>query len=120
MGDLLEGKTGGRRRLVREGALIGQEVAEAGNPVNEAEAGIQEEGRIGKNDEEIALREGPLSGARVTDLGAMAGSMRVTRTSRGMIRGRPLVGWARSSGPHWPRERTGSNEALDLLHRQGR
>ena len=92
MGDLLEARTGGRRRPVREGALIGREVTEAGNPVNEAEAGIQEEGRIGKNDEEIALREGPLSGARVTDLGAMAGSMRVTRTSRGMIRGRPLVG----------------------------
>ena len=120
MDDLLEGKTGDRRRLVREGTLIGQEVAEAGNPVNEAEAEVQEEGRIGKNDEEIALREGPLSGARVTDLGAMAGSMRVTRTSRGMIRGRPLVGWARSSGPHWPQEKTESNGALDLLHRQGR
>ena len=88
--------------------------------MNEAEAGIQEEGRIGKNDEEIALREGPLSGARVTDLGAMAGSMRVTRTSRGTIRGRPLVGGARSSGPHWPQEKTESNGALDLLHRQGR
>ena len=120
MDDLLEGKTGDRRRLVREGALIGREVAEAGNPVNEAEAGIQEEGRIGKNDEETALREGPLSGARVIDLDAMAGSMRVARTSRGTIRGRPLVGWARSSGPLWPQEKTESNGALDLLHRQGR
>ena len=67
-------------------------MTEAGNVVNEAEAGIQEEGRIGKNDEETALREGPLSGARVTDPGAMAGSMKVVMTSRGMIRGRPLVG----------------------------
>ena len=91
-GDLLEAKAGGRRRLVREGALIGRETTEAGNAVNEVEAGIQEEGRIGKNDEETALREGPLSGARVTDLGAMVGSMKVVMTSRGMIRGRPLVG----------------------------
>ena len=120
MGDLIEGKTGDRRRLVREGTLIGQEVAEAGNPVNEAEAEVQEEGRIGKNDEEIVLRGRPLDGARVTDLDAMVGLMKVTRTNRGTIRGRPLVGWARSSGPHWPRERTGSNEALDLLRRQGR
>ena len=92
MDDLLEARTGGRRRLGRGGALIGRGAIEARDVVNAVGAGIQEEGRIGKNDEETALREGPLSGARVTDLGAMAGSMRVTRTSRGMIRGRPLVG----------------------------
>ena len=60
--------------------------------MNEAEAGIQEEGRIGKKGEETALREGPLSGARAIDLSAMAESMRVVMTSRGMTRGKPLEG----------------------------
>ena len=115
MDDLLEGKTVDRRRLVREETPIGQEEAEV-----EAEAEVQEEGRIGKIDEETVLRGRPLGGARVTDLGATVGSMRVTRTNRGTIRGRPLVGWARSSGPHWPQEKTESNGALDPLHRQGR
>ena len=82
--------------------------------MNEAEAGIQEEGRIGKNDEETALREGPLSGARAIDLSAMAESMRVVMTSRGMTRGKPRAGSAHSSGPHWPQEGTGSIEVRGL------
>ena len=110
MDDLLEGKTVDRRRLVREETPIGQEEAEV-----EAEAEVQEIGRIGKIDEETVLRGRPLGGARATDLGATVGSMRVTRTNRGTIRGRPLVGWARSSGPHWPQGETGSSGARDLL-----
>ena len=70
------GKTGDRRRLVREGTPIGQEEAEV-----EAEAEVQEEGRIGKIDEETALRGGPLSGARAIDLAATVGLMRVVTTS---------------------------------------
>ena len=117
MGDLLGARIGGHPRQVRDGVQV---VREAKTVVNEVEVVTQEEGRIGKIDEETALRGGPLSGAKVIDLGATVGLMRVVMTSRGMIRGRPLVGWARSSGPHWPQERTGSNEALDLLLRRGR
>ena len=56
--------------------------------------------------------------AKVIDLDATVDLMRAAMTNRGTIRGRPLVGWARSSGPHWPQEKTGSIEARDLQHRQ--
>ena len=117
-GDLLEARTEGHRRLVRDGALVGRETTEAGNAVNEVEAGIQEEGRIGKIDEETALRGGPLSGAKVIDLDATVDLMRVAMTNRGTIRGRPLGGWARFSGPHWPQERTGLIGVPDPLRSQ--
>ena len=120
MGDLLEARSEGHRRQVRDGARVVRETTEAKTVASEVEVGIQEEGRIGKIDEETALRGGPLSGAKVIDLDATVDLMRVAMTNRGTIRGRPLVGWARSSGPHWPQERTGSNEAPDLLLCQGR
>ena len=41
----------------------------------------------------------------------------MTRSS-GTIRGRPLAGSARSSGPHWPREGMGSIVVLALLPRR--
>ena len=82
--------------------------------MNEAEAEIREEDRIGKSDEGIALRDDPLIGAKVIGLSAMAGLRKVVMTSRGTTRGKPLEGWARSSGPHWPQEETGSSEARDL------
>ena len=115
-GDLLGARTEGHRRQVRDGARV---VLEAKTVASEVEVVIQEEGRIGRTDEETALRGGPLSGVRVIDLDATVELMRVAMTNRGTIRGRPLVGWARSSGPHWPQEGTGSNEVRDLLPRQG-
>ena len=116
MGDLLGARSGGHRRQVRDGARV---VREAKTVANEVGVVIQEEGRIGKIDEETALRGGPLSGVRAIDLDATVDLMRVARTNRGTIRGRPLVGWARSSGPHWPRERTGSSGVPDPLRSQG-
>ena len=92
MGDLLGARSEGHRRQVRDGARVVRETTEAETVASEVEVGIQEEGRIGKIDEETALRGGPLSGARVIDLGATVGLMRVVMTSRGMIRGRPLAG----------------------------
>ena len=117
MGDLLGARIGGLPRQVRDGVQV---VREAKTVVNEAEVAIQEEGRIGKIDEETALRGGPLSGAKVIDLDATVDMMRVAMTNRGTTRGRALEGWARFSGPHWPQERTGSSEVLDPLRSQGR
>ena len=116
MGDLLGAKIGGHLRQVRDGAQV---VREAKTVANEAEVVIQEEGRIGKIGEETALRGGPLSGVKVIDLDATVDLMRVAMTNRGTTRGRPLGGWARFSGPHWPQERTGSSEVPDPLRSQG-
>ena len=84
-----EVRNGGHRRQVRDGARV---VPEAKTVASEVEVVIQEEGRIGRIDEETALRGGPLSGARAIDLSAMAESMKVVMTSRGMTRGKPREG----------------------------
>ena len=78
MGDLLGAKIGGHPRQVRDGAQV---VREAKTVASEVEVVIQEEGRIGRIDEETALRGGPLSGARAIGLAATVGLMKVVTTS---------------------------------------
>ena len=122
MGDLLGARIGGHPRRVRDGV---QDVREAKTVANEVEVVTQEEGRIGKIGEETALRGGPLNDVKVIDLDAKAidrdateDLMRVAMTNRGTTRGRPLGGWARFSGPHWPQERTGLIGVPDPLRSQ--
>ena len=85
--------------------------------VNETGAVVREEEVI---DEVIVLRRDTLHDVTLIGPDVMVDSKKGTTTSRGMIRGRPLVDSARSSGPHWPREETGSIVVLALLPRRTR
>ena len=123
MGRAREARTGGRRRQVRGdplrqvGAPVGQGTTGVASVTNETEAVNPGEGVI---DEETAQIGDSLNGAMAIGPDATVDWMKDAKTSRGTVHGKLPGGWARSSGPHWPRERTGSNEALDLLLRQGR
>ena len=123
MGEEREVRTGGRRLQVHAGLLrqigdpIGQGTIRVGSVVNGTEAVDLGAEVIG---EETAQTGDLPKGAMVIGLGATVDWTKDVKTSRGMIRGRPLEGWARSSGPHWPQGETGSTEAQDLLPRQGR
>ena len=85
--------------------------------MTEMEAGARDEEVI---DEETVLNGEPLTDVRMIEPDDMVDSTRGAMTSRGMIHGKLHAGSAHSSGPHWPQEGTGSNEARDLLPRQGR
>ena len=68
-------------------------------------------------DEETAQIGDSLNGAMAIGPDATVDWMKDAKTSRGTVHGKLPVGWARSSGPHWPQEETGSSEARDLpLH----
>ena len=78
----------------------------------ETEAVAREEEVI---DEVTVLTRGPLNDVTLIEPDVMVDSRRGTTTSRGTIRGRSHADSARSSGPHWPREETGSIVVLALL-----
>ena len=69
-------------------------------------------------DEVIVLRRDALHDMMPIGPDAMVDLKKDMTRSRGTIRGRPLVDLARSSGPHWPREETGSTVVLALLPRR--
>ena len=84
---------------------------------NEMEAGARDEEVV---DEETVPNGEPLNGVKLIEPDDMVDSRRGAMTSNGTTRGKLHAVSARSSGPHWPQEGTGSNEAQDLLPRQGR
>ena len=113
-----EARTGGHRRQVRGdplrevGAPVGQDTTGAASVTNEIEAVSPGEGMI---DEETAQIGDSLNGAMAIGPDATVDWMKDVKMSRGTIRGKPLEGWAHSSGPHWPQEKTGSIEVRGLL-----
>ena len=113
-----EVKIGGRRRtdpgelLLPGGAQVGQGMTGVVSVTTEAEAVAREEEVI---DEVTVLTRGPLNDVTPIEPDVMVDSRRGATTSRGTIRGRSHADSARSSGPHWPREETGSIAARDLL-----
>ena len=117
MGGGREAKIGGHSRTAREGAQAGQEMMGVAIVVSEGGTGvaIRKEEVI---DEAIVLRRDTPHDVTLTGPDVMVDSKKGTTTSRGMIRGRSLVDSARSSGPHWPREETGSTVVLALLPRR--
>ena len=115
-----EARTGGRRRQAR-----GDPLREVGTPdgqdktgvasdsvTNEIEAVNPGEGVI---DEETAQIGDSLNGAMAIGPGATVDWMKDVKMSRGTSHGKLPVGWAHSSGPHWPQEEMGSSEVRDLL-----
>ena len=113
-----EARIGGSRRMVpgelllQEGAPVGQGMMGVESVATETEAVAQGEEVI---DEVTVLTGGPLSDVTPIETDVMVDSRRGATTSRGTIRGRSHADSARSSGPHWPREETGSIAARDLL-----
>ena len=113
-----EAKIGGSRRtvpgelLLQGGALVGQGTKEAVSVASEMGAAARDEEVI---DEVTVLTGGPLNDVPPIKADVMVDSRRGATTSRGTIRGRSHADSARSSGPHWPREETGSIAARDLL-----
>ena len=113
-----EVRRGGRRLRVHAGLLrqigvpIGRGTTGVGSVANEIEAVNPGEGVI---DEETAQIGDSLNGAMAIGPDATVDWMKDAKTSRGTVHGKLPVGWARSSGPHWPQEGTGSSEVPDLL-----
>ena len=113
-----EARTGGHRRQVRGdplrqvGAPVGQGTTGVASVANEIEAVNLGEGVI---DEETAQIGDSLNGAMAIGPGATVNWMKEVKMSRGTIHGKLPVGWAHSSGPHWPQEEMGSSEVRGLL-----
>ena len=113
-----EVRIGGRRRMVpgelllQGGAPVGQGMTGVVSVATETEAVAQGEEVI---DEVTVLTRGPLNDVTPIEPDVMVDSRRGATTSRGTIRGRSHADSAHSSGPHWPREETGSIAARDLL-----
>ena len=118
-----EAKNGCRRRLDPDEPLQPGE-AQVARGVMGAASAVSETGVAGRGeeviDEVIVLRRDTLNDVTLIGPDVMVDSRKGTMTSRGMIRGRSLVDSARSSGPHWPREETGSIVVLALLPRRTR
>ena len=118
-----EAKNGGRRRLDPDEPLQPGE-AQVARGVMGAASVVNETGVVGRGeeviDEVIVLRRDALHDMMLIGPDVMVDSKKDTTTSRGTIRGRPLVDSASSSGPHWPREETGSIVVLALLPRRTR
>ena len=118
-----EVRTGGHRLQVpvdlrqQIGDPIGRGTIRVGNVVNGTEAVDLGAEVIGEGTAQTG--EFP-KGAMVIGLGVTVDLTKDVKTSRGMIRGRPLEGWAHSSGPHWPQEKMGSTGAKVLLRPPGR
>ena len=101
--------------LLPGGAQVARGMTGVVSVATETEAVAREEEAI---DEVIVLTRGPLNDVTLIGPDVMVDSRKGTMTSRGMIRGRSLVDSARSSGPHWPREETGSIVVLARLPRR--
>ena len=116
-------KIGGRRRmdpgepLLPGEAQVARGTTGAVSVVTETGAVVREEEVI---DEVIVLRRDTLNDVTLIGPDVMVDSRKGTTTSRGTIRGRSHVDSARFSGPHWPREETGSIVVLALLPRRTR
>ena len=116
-----EVKIGGRRRTdPGEPLHLGE--ARVGRGTTGAVSVVNETGVVGRGeeviDEVIVLRRDALHDMMLIGPDVMVDSKKDTTTSRGTIRGRPLVDSARSSGPHWPRGETGPTVVLALLPRR--
>ena len=112
-----EAKIGGRSRLVREGLLLQGEARAGQGTTDETGVVTRREEVI---DEVTVLNVDSLNDAMLVEIDVTADLRRGATTSRGTIRGRPRVGLGRSSGPHWPQERTGSIAGKGPLLRQVR
>ena len=118
-----EVKIGGRRRmdpgelLLPGGAQVARGMTGVVSVATETEAVAREEEVI---DEVTVLTRGPLNDVTPIEPDVMVDSRRGATTSRGTIRGRSHADSARSSGPHWPREETGSIVVLALLRHRTR
>ena len=123
MGKAHEVRTGDRRRQVRGdplrqvGAPVGQGTTGVASVTNETEAVNPGEGVI---DEETAQTGDSLNDATAIGPDATVDWMKDAKTRRGTVHGKLPVGWARSSGPHWPPGETGSTGAKVLLRPPGR
>ena len=116
-----EAKNGGRSRL-DSGEPLQPGEAQVARGVMGAASAVSETGVAGRGeeviDEVIVLRRDALHDMMLIGPDVMVDSKKDTTTSRGTIRGRPLVDSASSSGPHWPREETGSIVVLALPPRR--
>ena len=118
-----EVRIGGRRRLdpgelLRPGEVqVTRGATGVVNVATEMEAVVREKGAI---DEVTVLKEDPLIVVKLIGIDVMVDLRKVTTTCRGTTRGRSHVDSARFSGPHWPREETGSIVVLALLPRRTR
>ena len=116
-----EVKIGGRRRM-DPGELLLPGEAQAARGMMGAASVVNETGVVGRGeeviDEVIVLRRDTLHDVTLIGPDVMEDSRKGTTTSRGTIRGRSHVDSARFSGPHWPREETGSIVVLARLPRR--
>ena len=111
-----EPKIGGRRRMIPGGRLLQAEVL-VGRGMTEAVTVANETAAVARGEEtidEVTVGKGdPLNDVAVIKVDAMV-DLRKGMTTRGTIRGRLLGGSAHSSGPHWPQDEMGLNEAQGL------
>ena len=112
-----EPKIGGRRRMIPGGRLLQGEGLVARGMI-EAVTVASEMAAVARGEEAIVgMTVGTgdlLNDVVVIKVGAMV-DLRKGMMIRGMIRGRPLGDSAHSSGPHWPQDEMGLNEARGLL-----
>ena len=111
-----EAKIEGRSRMVLGGrplqaeVLVSRGMKEAVIVANETAAAARGEEMI---DEVTVQKEDPLNDVALIKVDVMVDLRKGTMT-RGMIRGRLPGGSAHSSGPHWPQDEMGLNEARGL------
>ena len=66
-------------------------------------------------DEAAVLSADPLKDAMMVEIDVTADLRKAATTSRETVPGKPRADLDRSSGPHWPQEKTGSTAVRDLL-----
>ena len=116
MEEIDEAKTGGHSRMVPGERLLQAEVQvsrgmkEAVSVANETAAVARDEEMT---DEATVQREDLLNDVALIKVDVMV-DLRKGMMSRGVIRGRLPGDSAHSSGPHWPQDEMGSNEAQGL------
>ena len=114
-----EAKIGGPSRTVREGAQADQEMMGVVTVVSIDATGVVIR-RKEMTDEVAVLNADPLRGVTMVEIDVTADLRKGATTSRETVPGKPRADLDRSSGPHWPRERTGSIAGKDPLLRQVR
>ena len=102
-----EAKIGGPSRTVREGAQADQEMMGVVTVVSIDETGVVIR-RKEMTDEVAVLNADPLRGVTMVEIDVTADSRKGATTSRETVPGKSRADLDRSSGPHWPQERTGS------------
>ena len=115
-----EAKIGGPSRTVREGAQADQEMMGVVTVVSIDETGVVIR-RKEMTDEVAVLNADPLRGVTMVEIDVTADLRKAaTTTSRETVPGKSRADLDRSSGPHWPQERTGSIVGKGPLLRQAR